>query len=51
MGGFDTAAVDREFFPDGKHASTLLVNLGYGDVAKLYPRQPRLPFDEVARIE
>jgi len=26
------------------------VNLGYGDPAKLYPRGPRLSFDEVCRL-
>jgi 3-hydroxypropanoate dehydrogenase len=51
MGGFDTAKVDAAFFPDGKWRSTLLVNLGVGDAAKLYPRLPRLDFDEACRIE
>jgi len=49
MGGFDKEAVDREFFPDGRIKSDLLVNLGYGDDSKLYPRAPRLEFDDVAR--
>jgi 3-hydroxypropanoate dehydrogenase len=51
MGGFDAAAVDKEFFPDGKTRSSLLVNLGYGDMSKVFPRQPRLSFDEACRIE
>jgi 3-hydroxypropanoate dehydrogenase len=51
MGGFDSAKVDAAFFPDGKWKSTLLVNLGYGDAAKLHPRNPRLDFDEACRIE
>ena len=51
MGGFDTAKVDAAFFPDGKWRSTLLINLGYGDATKLYPRLPRLDFDEACRIE
>jgi 3-hydroxypropanoate dehydrogenase len=51
MGGFDTAKVDAEFFPDGKWRSTLLVNLGYGDATKLHPRLPRLEFVEACRIE
>jgi 3-hydroxypropanoate dehydrogenase len=50
MGGFDTAKTDAEFFPDGRWRSTLLVNLGYGDRAKLFPRNPRLDFDEACRI-
>ena len=51
MGGFDPAAVDKEFFPDGKWKSSLLINLGYGDRDKMFPRQPRLSFAEACRIE
>lgn len=51
MGGFDAAAVDKAFFPDGQWKSSLLVNLGYGDRDKLFPRQPRLSFEEACRIE
>lgn len=51
MGGFDKTKVDAEFFPDGKWKSIVLVNLGYGDPAKVFPRQPRLDFEEACRIE
>jgi nitroreductase len=51
MSGFDATAVDAVFFPDGRWHANLLVNLGYEDPAGHYPRGPRLPFDEVARIE
>jgi 3-hydroxypropanoate dehydrogenase len=51
MSGFDHAAVDAEFFPDGKVKSLFICALGYGDRSKLYPRGPRLEFDEVCRIE
>jgi 3-hydroxypropanoate dehydrogenase len=50
MSGFDNAAVDREFFPDGRFQSNFLCNLGYGDPSKLFPRSPRLGFDEACRI-
>jgi 3-hydroxypropanoate dehydrogenase len=50
MSGFDNAKVDQEFFPDGKTKSNFVVNLGYGDPAKLFPRNPRLPFEEAAQI-
>lgn len=50
MSGFDNAKVDKEFFPDGKVKSNFLVNLGYGDASKLFPRSPRLPFAEAAQI-
>jgi 3-hydroxypropanoate dehydrogenase len=50
MSGFDNAKVDKEFFPGGKIKSNFVVNLGYGDHAKLFPRNPRLPFAEAAQI-
>jgi 3-hydroxypropanoate dehydrogenase len=50
MSGFDNAALDREFFPDGRYRSNFLLNLGYGDPAKLWPRNPRLAFDEACKI-
>jgi 3-hydroxypropanoate dehydrogenase len=51
MLGFDSAKVDAAFFPDGKWKSNFLVNLGYGDVSGVYPRNPRLDFDDACRIE
>ncbi len=50
MSGFDNAALDREFFPDGRFKSNFLCNLGYGDPAKLYPRSPRLEFASACAI-
>ncbi len=49
MSGFDNAAVDKAFFPDGKYKSNFLCNLGYGDADKLHPRSPRLAFDEACQ--
>jgi 3-hydroxypropanoate dehydrogenase len=51
IGGFDSAKVDAEFFPGGTVRSNFLVNLGYGDPGGLYPRNPRLDFDEACRID
>ena len=51
MSGFDQAAVDAAFFPDGKWKSNFLVNLGYGDASGNWPRGPRLPFETMARID
>ena len=50
MSGFDKAIVDAEFFPEGTVKSNFLVNIGYGDETKLYPRGPRLTFEEVAQL-
>jgi 3-hydroxypropanoate dehydrogenase len=49
MSGFDNAKVDELFFPDGRWRSNFLLNLGYGS-GKLYPRGPRLEFDEACRV-
>ena len=51
MSGFDNARVDAAFFPDGKWKSNFLCNLGYGDLASVKPRNPRLSFEEACRIE
>jgi 3-hydroxypropanoate dehydrogenase len=64
MSGFDNAKVDQEFFPApvawtnadggfiaaGAVKSNFLCNLGYGDAAKLFPRGPRLAFDEACQL-
>ncbi len=51
MSGFDNAEVDRLFFPGGRVKSNFLCNLGYGDPSALFPRSPRLAFDEACRFE
>lgn len=50
MSGFDKALVDAEFFADTKVKSNFLINIGYGDPAKLYPRGPRFAFEDMAKI-
>jgi len=54
MSGFDNAKVDAEFFaadpPTSRVKSNFLCNLGYGDAAKLFPRNPRLEFDEACKL-
>lgn len=51
MGGFDATMVDNVFFAGTQIKSIVLINLGYGDPAKVYPRGPRFDFAEVCRIE
>lgn len=51
MSGFDNAMVDREFFPEGRIKSNFICNLGYGDPSRLFPRSPRLAFEEACSIE
>ena len=50
MSGFDNAGVDKEFFPDGQVKSNFLCSIGYGDESVLFPRLPRLSFEEMAKI-
>jgi len=44
------AKVDQTFFSGTQIKSNFLINLGYGDASKLFPRGPRLPFEEAASI-
>src|SRR5580692_4034780 len=64
MSGFDNAKVDeeffaagkpcfgcdQEFFPEGHVKSNFLCNLGYGDPGTLFPRLPRLGFNEACSL-
>ncbi len=50
MSGFDNAMVDHEFFPGGRIKSNFICNLGYGDPDRLFPRSPRLEFEETCRV-
>jgi 3-hydroxypropanoate dehydrogenase len=46
MSGFDNDKVDQEFLADRGWRSNFLVNLGHGDWEGVFPRSPRLDFDE-----
>ena len=50
MSGFDAAGVKAEFFPQGNVEPNFIVNLGYGSDDNLFPRSPRLSFEEAAKI-
>ncbi|WP_267225214.1 malonic semialdehyde reductase [Dyella silvae] len=51
MSGFDNAGVDAAFFAGTTVKSNFLINIGYGDASRdLFPRSPRLSFDEACRI-
>ncbi|MGC1549741.1 MAG: malonic semialdehyde reductase [Rhodanobacter sp.] len=52
MSGFDNAGVDAAFFAGTPVRSNFLINIGYGDASRdLFPRSPRLTFDEACRID
>jgi 3-hydroxypropanoate dehydrogenase len=46
MIGFDAAAVDRNFFPDGRRQALLVCTIGR-PLPKRYPRLPRLSYADV----
>lgn len=46
MSGFDNAAVDAAFFAGTRIRSNFICGLGYGSDERLFPRLPRLSFDE-----
>jgi 3-hydroxypropanoate dehydrogenase len=50
MGGFDAAKVEAAFFADTQVKANFIVALGRGKPEALYPRGPRLAFDEACRI-
>lgn len=51
MSGFDNILADTAFFAGTTIQSFMLVNLGYGNPDKLYPRGPRFEFEEVCQVE
>lgn len=50
MSGFDAAGVKAEFFGGTTVEPNFIVNLGYGTDENLFPRSPRLSFEEAAQI-
>jgi 3-hydroxypropanoate dehydrogenase len=49
MGGFDKAATDADFFPDGRLRSILVVAIGHPGANAWYDRLPRVADDEAVR--
>lgn len=50
MSGFDADKINAAFFADTQVKVNFVCNLGYGDAEKLFPRSPRLSFDEACEI-
>ena len=50
MSGFNAETLNAEFFPDGRWQANFLCNLGYGAEEGLFPRNPRLDFDEACQL-
>ncbi len=51
MSGFDRARVDEIFFADSMWRSNFLINLGHGDGGALFPRAPRLSFEDACLLQ
>jgi len=50
MSGFDAGKVNEVFFGGTTIQANFLCNLGYGNASKLYPRGPRLTFQEACKV-
>ncbi|GAB3543595.1 malonic semialdehyde reductase [Noviherbaspirillum agri] len=50
MSGFDAGKLNAAFFAGTPVKVNFVCSIGYGDSSKVYPRGPRLTFDEACRI-
>jgi 3-hydroxypropanoate dehydrogenase len=50
MSGFDHSKIDAAFFAGTSVKSNFICALGSGTTEMLFPRNPRLPFDEACKI-
>lgn len=50
MSGFDVAGVNAAFFAGTSWRANFLCNIGYGTEENLYPRNPRLAFEDACQI-
>jgi 3-hydroxypropanoate dehydrogenase len=50
MSGFDADKIDSAFFAGTATKVNFVCSIGYGDGTKLFPRSPRLTFEEACRI-
>ena len=50
MSGFDEPAVNKAFFAGTSIEANFLCNVGYGSGESLFPRSPRLDFDDACSV-
>ena len=50
MSGFDEEKMNQAFFAGTSVRANFVCSIGYGDTSKVYPRGPRLSFEEACRI-
>jgi 3-hydroxypropanoate dehydrogenase len=51
MSGFDNAGVDKAFFAGTRIQSNFICSIGHGDPASVFPRNPRLSFEDAGYFE
>lgn len=50
MSGFDGEKINQAFFAGTQIKVNFVCSLGYGDKSKIFPRSPRLAFDQACQI-
>ena len=50
MSGFNNEGVDSEFFANTAIKSNFICSIGYGSDETIFPRNPRLRFEESGRF-
>jgi nitroreductase len=50
MSGFKEAGVNEEFFKGTSLRANFICNIGHGTTENLFPRLPRIPFEEACQI-
>ncbi len=50
MSGFDNAGVDQAFFAGTRIKSNFICSIGHGLADSVYPRNPRLTFEEACKF-
>ncbi len=51
MSGFDSGKMDEAFWSGTTVRTNFICSVGHGDPAKIFPRSPRLSFEEACRLE
>ncbi len=51
MSGFDHGKIDAAFWSGTTIKTNFICSIGHGDPAKVFPRSPRLTFEEACRLE
>ena len=50
MSGFDQAALNAAFWPEGRVKANFLCNIGFGDDQGVFARSPRMAFEKACQI-